>query len=215
MNIVQEYTSGRRNFNEANLRWADLSGADLRWANLSGANLHRANLHRANLRGANLSGANLRRADLRWANLSGADLRWANLSGANLSGADLSEADLSGANLSGADLRWANLSGADLSHTRLPAPTAVLSANWGQVPEDLCLDLMRYDASNHPAGVAAFDRWALDGPCPYAVVETQRCANFQESRSIWQNRPTTDAPVPTALELVRRLLAASCRGSTL
>ena len=63
----------------------------------------------ANLRYADLSGANLRYADLSDADLRGADLSGTNLGGANLSDADLSDADLGGADLSGADLRGADL----------------------------------------------------------------------------------------------------------
>jgi len=57
-------------------------------------NFENADLREADLHGANLRGANLSRADLRWADLSEADLRWANLSGANLRWANLSEANL-------------------------------------------------------------------------------------------------------------------------
>jgi hypothetical protein len=84
LTVTLMYPRGRRDFIEA----------DLSWANLSGAYLIRINLLGADLRKANLSGADLRRANLR-----GADLSRADLSGANLSGANLREADLSGANL--------------------------------------------------------------------------------------------------------------------
>jgi uncharacterized protein YjbI with pentapeptide repeats len=64
---------------KANLRFADLSDAylastNLRGANLSSATLDGANLNEANLSGTDLSGATLHHAYLRKANLSGADL---------------------------------------------------------------------------------------------------------------------------------------------
>jgi len=121
---------------------------------------NRANLREANLRGANLSGADLSRADL--------------------SRADLIEANLSRANLSGANLRGANLSGADLSC--IPAPL-VLLAHWGELPDALTLDLMRYDAANHPHP-ERFLRWADDGPCPYSGLSLARAANFTERREL-------------------------------
>jgi hypothetical protein len=144
-------------------------------ANLRDADLRRADLRRADLRRANLSGADLRRADLRRA-----DLRRANLSGANLRDADLRRANLSWANLSWADLRRANLRGANLRY--IPAPL-VLLAQWGELPDALTLDLMRYDAANHPRP-ERFLRWADDGPCPYSELSVTRAANFQECRGL-------------------------------
>jgi uncharacterized protein YjbI with pentapeptide repeats len=139
---------------------AATNGANLREANLSGADLRRANLRGANLRGADLSGADLRRADL--------------------IEADLRRADLIEADLRGADLRRADLSGADLRY--IPAPL-VLLAQWGELPDALTLDLMRYDAANHPRP-ERFLRWANDGPCPYSGLAVARAANFQERRGL-------------------------------
>jgi len=93
------------------------------------------------------------------ADLQRADLRWANLQGANLQGADLQRADL-------------------------PPPTMLLLATWGNVSDKLCLELMRYDASNHPNPMR-FDEWANGGDCPYQKG-FQRCANFQEVRELWK-----------------------------
>jgi hypothetical protein len=156
--------------NRANLRWANL-----RWANLRGADLSESNLSWANLRGADLSESNLSGADLRGADLSESNLRWA-----NLRGADLRESNLSGANLRGADLRGADLRGADLIY--IPAPL-VLLAQWGALPDALTLDLMRYDAANHPEP-ERFLAWADGGPCPYAGLSIARAANFQERRGL-------------------------------
>ena len=162
----------------------------------------RANLRIADLSGADLRSANLRSADLRSANLSGANLRSANLRSANLRSADLSGADLRSANLRSADLRSANLSGADLSGADLPAPTMLLLASWFSVSAELTLELMRYDAANHPEP-SKFDEWAKGGECPYADVKWQRCANFHENRELWKPGKTTKS----ALELVMMLFA--------
>ena len=180
---LEDETGGQR----APLSGADLSGADLSRANLSGADLSRANL----------SGANLFRA-----NLSGADLFRANLSEADLSGADLSRANLSGADLSGADLSRANLSGADL-----PAPTMLLLASWGACSPELTLDLMRFNAANHP-NPSKFVEWANVGPCPYVDEKIQRAANFQEARKLY-----TPGPAPSAYQLMVRLLAEKCKNA--
>ncbi len=120
-------------------------------------------------------------------------------SGADLSGADLSGADLSGANLSGADLRYANLSGADL-----PSPTMVLLARW-TVSDDLCRDLMTFDAACHP-DPTAFTRWAEGGSCPYNEVKVQRAANFKEQRKLW----TASAVLCRPYDLMIRVLTENC-----
>ena len=131
-------------------------------------------------------------ANLGGADLRGADLRRADLWGANLGGANLGEADLWGANLGEADLRGV-------------APPAVLLARWGEVSDDLCRDLMRYDAANHPQGAKAFTAWAKGGPCPYSKCLWARAANFQERRELW--KPGTSQ---SALKLAVRLLNEKC-----
>jgi hypothetical protein len=135
---------------------------------------------RGDLRGADLSKANLYEAALRGANLRGADLRWTNLREANLSGADLREANLSGADLHGADLRDAFVSG-----VRWPSPTVVLSAHWGVLPNHLAASVMRLDASGHPEGPAAFERWAKGGLCPYNECEVQQIVGFTPLQHQW------------------------------
>ncbi len=109
----------RANLKEADFFEVDLRGRDLTKANLRGANLLKANLvetklKEANLEGALLIGANLQKANLRFANLNGSDLLEANLKRANLWGANLLRADLRGANLESANLKGANLERADL-----------------------------------------------------------------------------------------------------
>ncbi len=85
------------NFEDSDLRKANLIGANLKGANLRGADLSRANLRRANLEGADLSGATLLSTNLPGANLKNADLSGADLSGSNLIRADFSGADLNNA----------------------------------------------------------------------------------------------------------------------
>jgi len=146
----------------------------------------------ADLQDANLQGADLQDADLQDADLQDADLQGANLQGANLRGADLRNVNLWGTNLQGADLQ-----GADLQGAWLPAPTMVLLAKWGQLSPELTIDLMAYDASNHP-NPSAFTRWTIDETCPYANCSVQRAANFQEDSGLW----SPDHPVRSAYELM-------------
>ena len=129
----------------------------------------------------------------------GADLRGAYLQGAYLQGANLREAYLQGANLEGADLRGANLEGADLRGAYLPPPTVILTCSWGSVSDKLTIELMRYDASNHPEP-KKFDEWAKGGGCPYSGHGFERCANFQEKRELWKPGKSK-----SALELVMML----------
>ena len=170
-------------------RRADLRGADLRGAYLRGAYLQGADLRGADLRGADLQGADLRGADLQGADLQGADLRGAYLQGA----------DLRGAYLRGADLRGAYLRGADL-----PSPTVILLAAWGALSAPLTVELMRYDAANHP-DPTAFDRWAGGGACPYSDVKVERAALFTENRDLW-----TPGPCPRPHDLMVAVLAEKC-----
>jgi uncharacterized protein YjbI with pentapeptide repeats len=186
----------------ADLRGADLTevnlpGADLREAELRGADLSRADLSRANLSGADLSWADLSRANLSGADLSGADLSEAVLYGANLAGVNLSRANLSGANLYGVDLYGALYS----PDTVWPDPEKMLLVNWETVSDDLCRDLMRYDAAHHPDGDEPFTEWAMGGDCPYSGIDAERVANFQERKTLW-----APGPAPSAAELVKRLL---------
>ena len=160
----------------------------------------------ANLRGADLCGANLRGADLRGANLYGADLRGANLYGADLYGADLRGANLCGANLRGANLCGANLRGANLQEAKLPAPTVVLLASWGEVAPQLCADLMVFDASCHPEP-AKFDVWANGGECPYSGVAVERAAQFKESKEIWNQKVGV---ICRPYDLMMRLINEKC-----
>ncbi len=136
-----------------------------------------------------------RYADLRSADLGFANLRSANLGSANLGSADLRSADLGSANLRSAavkDVKW-------------PAPTMVLLASWGECSDELTVDLMRYDASNHPEGSVAFDRWVETGACPFDNVDVERTATFTENKELWSS-----GYPPTAMELMTRLLLEHC-----
>ena len=107
------------------------------------------------------------------------------------------------ANLSRANLSEANLSEANLSWANQLMPPMVLLANWGDVSDDLCADLMNYDASNHPDGAVAFAAWVAGGVCPYAGCRVARSANFTERKACY--RP--ERPLQSALQLMDRLLA--------
>ena len=139
---------------------------------------------------------------------SPADLSRVNLSGADLSGADLSRVNLRGADLSRADLRGAYLSRADLSEADLPSPTMVLLASWGQVSDDLCADLMNYDAACHP-DPSAFERWVATARCPYEDVKFARSANFGECRGLWEPA----RPLCRPWDLMVRVIREKCMDS--
>ncbi|MBD2544139.1 MULTISPECIES: pentapeptide repeat-containing protein [Planktothricoides] len=127
--LIKFYTSGQRNFRNANLSGLelkraqlpeiDLQGAYMRWIDFQGANLKLANLPWADLQKANLSDATLQRATLKEANLRKANLQWADLQEAQLQGANLFQCRLMCANFRGASLRLANLEAADLDKAEL------------------------------------------------------------------------------------------------
>ena len=98
--LLARYASGERDFRDAVLTDADLSGADPTRADLLHADLIRTDLSAAKLVFADLRSSNLRDAVLR-----GADLEWASFSNAALAGADLA----------GACFGWTALADVDLS----------------------------------------------------------------------------------------------------
>jgi hypothetical protein len=121
--LIQDYSSGRRDFQNSNFNETDLQGINLTLANLQESQLVWANLSQASLGHANLTSAQLRHANLSNANLQGAKLQGADLQGANLTGANLSWAELRGVNFTGADLTEANLLHANLERVTMPDGT--------------------------------------------------------------------------------------------
>lgn len=84
-----------------------------------------------------------------------------------------------------ANLRYADLRSADLRSAHNVAPTQLLLLNWGSVSDELCVELMRYDASNH-SDRSKFDDWVKTDKCPYDNERFQRAANFSESKNLWK-----------------------------
>ena len=139
--------------------------------------------------------ANLSGADLTGADLYGADLSRANLSRANLSGANLSRANLYGADLTGADLLKQ-----DLTNTYYQVGHVIHSYNWGTLPDNLTLELMRRDALI--CGDEAMQKWADGGKCPFSG-HIIRDFWFSENRALW----SPGAPTMNDMEL----FVALCR----
>jgi hypothetical protein len=165
-----------------------------------GKSLSRANLYGANLNDADLSGASLSGASLSGASLSGADLRGADLRGASLYGADLSGAILSGASLRGANLSRADLTKQDLTTTYYQVGYFLHSYDWGILPDNLTLELMRRDALI--CGNDAMQKWADGGDCPFSGY-IERDFWFEENRTLWSPGP----PMMNDMELFRALCA--------
>ncbi len=120
----------------------------------------------------------------------------------------------SGANLGGAYLMSANLGGAYLSGANVasvcwPAPTMVLLANWDRIGDALTLDLMRYDADNHP-DPKSFLRWAKTGECPFSKINIQRSANFLENPKLIKPSFLRRKP-KSAYQLMQALLKECCK----
>ena len=83
-----------------------------------------------------------------------------------------------------------------------------LLANWGTCSDELTIELMRYDASNHEDG-SSFDTWKETDICPFVNVRYQRSANFTECQSLW---PGWNArkKVKSAYQLMQMLIAEHC-----
>jgi hypothetical protein len=168
----------------------------------------RVSMFGADLSGADLSCAILFGTDFRDADFSRAVLRGADLRGANFSNATFWGADLSGANLAEACFVNADLWKANLWAARFLCPPMVLLAGWGEVSDDLCVDLMRYDASNHPDPKKFLD-WGLGGPCPYCDENIIRSANFIERRHLITSG-FLKLRVRSAYELMQVLIKEKC-----
>lgn len=113
-----------------------------------------------------------------------------------------------GADLRGGDLARADLRGAKIKNTKWPSPTMILLANWGIVKDKLCLNLMRYDASNHP-NPKSFMQWAKNGICPYLNLNIQRSVNFEENKELIK-KGFLQRKVKSAYELAMALLKEEC-----
>jgi hypothetical protein len=94
----------------------------------------------------------------------------------------------------------------------LPNPLVVLQASWGSVSDELCIELMKFDAQNHPFP-QAFDIWKKDGDCPYSVfanknkarsISIERAVNFKENKELW-NHGLLIQKVKSPLELMLML----------
>ena len=93
------------------------------------------------------------------------------------------------ADLQGANLRGANLRGADLRDflSTNSVQTVLTITDWGQLPDDLTLELMRHDAES--CGEEAMTVWAKGGACPFN--NSVRDYKFTESHALWQPGPPT------------------------
>ncbi len=112
--VLNAYSSGRKDFSLKDLGMQDLQKADL-----SEVKFHGSKLVRTNFQGADLNRANFTDSDVRQAMLRNANLTKSFFKSSNLEGVDLRGANLSYANFTNTKLKGANLCGANLSHTNL------------------------------------------------------------------------------------------------
>jgi serine/threonine-protein kinase len=117
--ILEAYSKGRRDFAQQNFNNINLKQAQLTKVNFHDSSLIKVNLEKANLASADFGKANLSKSCLLNANLGRAYLGSANLSGADLRGADLSFATLTYANLKDANLCGANLANAKITDEQI------------------------------------------------------------------------------------------------
>ena len=97
--------------------------------------------------------------------------------------ADQWKADLWKANLREAELREANLRGVKMKFKFFPSIRFLSTLSLGKLPDNICLELMRRDASGHP-NPEEFNKWANGGGCPYVDVERFWC--FEPKKELWK-----------------------------
>ncbi|WP_107671369.1 pentapeptide repeat-containing protein [Cyanothece sp. BG0011] len=124
IDLKEKYEKGQRNFQEFQLRRADLRGLNLSYTDFRGVDLSYANLREVDFTGADLRDAYLNEADLTGVNLTGANLEGASLIKiylikANCYQTDFSEAYLTGAYLTKSDFKEAKFNGAYLNSAKL------------------------------------------------------------------------------------------------
>ena len=90
-----------------------------------------------------------------------------------------------GAYLGGADLGGADLGGADLGGASY-CLTSVFLSLWENVPDNLNLEMMRWDATLIP-DPEQMDRWAIGGDCPCPGKNgTQKMFGFNPKKELWK-----------------------------
>lgn len=94
--IIDQYSSGERDFHDVGLDGSCLSGYDFSGANFPNSSFSNSYLCRTSFVGANLSGVDFKCANLSEANFCGADLSGANLSFTRLDLTKFNDANLNG-----------------------------------------------------------------------------------------------------------------------
>jgi hypothetical protein len=140
----------------------------------------------------------LRAVEQKYANLRSADLRSADLSSANLRSADLRSANLRSADLSSANLSFAKTKLSNLLKSNSVA--TLLQQYWGQLPDDLCLEMMHHDAES--CGIGAMNNWVKTDKCPFDG--SVRDYHFIENKSLWK----AGKPKLRGVELLKALWRA-------
>jgi hypothetical protein len=207
-----------RDFSKEDLSETDFSGSLIKGCNFNNAVLKNASFKNSRIVNSSFIEACLEAANLNntfavsinfsWAKLSKASMIQSNVSNSNFYYASLRSADLTNANLRRTNLYFAILKEAIVKETLWPSPQMVLLACWGEVSDDLCTHLMRYDADNY-SNPNKFVEWANDVVCPYLYEKFQRSANFTACRKLITDN-FLDIKPRSAYDLAQELLRECC-----
>jgi hypothetical protein len=197
VSTVKEFLQTRRN-KIHNLSYVDFSNI-----NLSGCDFSNMLIKNADFKNAKLIEANFTCTIVR-----GSDFFEANLSGANLSHGDFRDVNLRNACLHNTNMFNVNLYHAKLKNTLFPSPTIMLTANWKNISDSSALDLLRYNAFNHPQPERFF-LWKEFGVNPYTGLNIQHAANFLERPNLIKDDFLTIS-VKSAYSLMNMLLKECC-----
>lgn len=120
--------------------------------------------------------------DLNRVNLDGAFLNGVSLNKASLNKASLDEASLIGASLDEASLNGSSLDKASLINAKYQITNLLYSINWGELSDELTLELMRHDAEI--IGIDKMNEWSDGGKCPYDNM--YRDFKFAIKEKLWK-----------------------------
>jgi hypothetical protein len=198
-----------------NIAYAYVSELNLKNFNFSNAKFTRVHFHdtdffECDFHNVILDNCIFTKCDMRWSSFNTCSINTCNFIECNLAHCDFNHSVIRDTNLAGQDFSFssffrAGLYNVNLCNSRLPSPQAFMMMEirkfgMNEISNELCLELMRYDAASIENGVELMNDWAFNGPCPFSNSKWARAAMFSERIAVW--KPGPSLPVYKLAEMV-------------